>query len=57
MSAIVLGVAGIIIGAVGSEFLRATKPEFVEKIEELARRFVEGRILSESDEEGPADQE
>lgn len=57
MSAIVLGVAGIIIGAVGSEFLRATKPEFVEKIEEAARRFVEGRTLSESDEEGPADQE
>ena len=57
MSAIVLGVAGIIIGAVGSEFLRATKPEFVEKIEESARRFVEGWTLSESDEEGPADEE
>jgi hypothetical protein len=56
MSAIALGLAGIIIGVAGSEFLRATKPEFVKKIEESAKRFVEDRILPGSDDDEPADQ-
>ncbi len=51
MSMLALGLIGIIIGAVGSEVLRAVKPELVEKVERSAKRFAEGFSLSESDEE------
>ena len=32
-------IVGIIIGAAGTEFLRANKPELVEKVEGAAKRF------------------
>ena len=57
MSALTLGLIGIIIGAAGSEILRAVKPEFVEKIESSAKHFAEGFSLSESDEEKSTDME
>lgn len=42
---------GVVLGAVGTEFLRAKKPELVEKIEDSARRFVDVIHSSDSDEE------
>ena len=32
---------GVILGAAGSEFLRASKPELVEKVEKAAKQFVD----------------
>jgi len=57
MSMLALGLIGVIIGAAGSEILRAARPEFIEKIEDSAKRFAEGFSLSESDEEKPNETE
>ena len=57
MSALALGLIGIVIGAVGSEFLRTANPEFVKKIEDSAKRFAEGFSASGSDEENPDEME
>jgi hypothetical protein len=47
MGMIGLAFVGMVLGAVGTEFLRAKKPELVEKIEDSARRFVDVIHLSE----------
>lgn len=57
MSALALGLIGIIVGAVGSELLRTVNPELVKKIEASAKRFAEGHPLYESGEEEPTDGE
>ena len=49
MSLLGLGVVGVVIGAAGAELLRATKPEFVKKIEESAKRFTERVGLCDND--------
>ncbi len=41
-------VLGVVLGAVGSEVLRASKPELVEKVEDAARRFVDCLCPSKS---------
>jgi len=51
MGVIGLAFLGVFLGAVGTEFLRAKKPELVEKIEDSARRFVDVIHSSEADEE------
>ncbi len=57
MTALALGLIGIILGAVGSELLRAANPELVKKIEDSAKRFAEGHPLYESGEEESTDRE
>ena len=44
---------GIVFGAAGTEFLRSKKPEFVQKVEEAAKRFVASWEKSDSEEKGP----
>lgn len=51
MGVIGLAFLGIALGAVGTEFLRAKKPELVEKVEDAARHFVDGLYSSESADE------
>jgi hypothetical protein len=46
-----LAFVGIVLGAAGSEFLRAKRPDLVEKIEDAAKRFVDSVCPSESDNE------
>ncbi|HUV41886.1 MAG TPA: hypothetical protein VMW23_08885 [Sedimentisphaerales bacterium] len=36
-----LALLGVVLGAVGSEFLRASRPELVEKIEKAAKQLVD----------------
>jgi len=48
MGLVGLAFLGIVLGAAGSEFLRAKKPELVDKIEDAARRFVDSLRSSES---------
>jgi len=43
-----LAFLGIVLGAAGTEFLRAKKPEVVEKVEDAARRFVDSLCSSKS---------
>jgi len=43
-----LALLGIVLGAAGTEFLRAKKPELVEKIEDSAKRFVNSLCSLES---------
>lgn len=40
---------GIVLGAAGTEFLRRKKPEFFEKIEDAAKRFVDSLGSQKSD--------
>jgi hypothetical protein len=40
---------GIVAGAVGTEILRAKKPELIEKIDDAAKRFVDSVYPSTSD--------
>lgn len=54
MSLIVLGLAGVAVGVVGSELLRATNPKFVEKIEASAKRFA--ARIAPSDKSGEDDE-
>ena len=42
---------GAVLGAVGTEVLRETKPELVEKVEDAARRLVGSLCSSESEEQ------
>ena len=49
MELVGLALLGIVIGAAGTEFLRAKKPELVEKLEDTARRFVDSLCSSKSD--------
>ena len=41
MGMIGLALLGVALGAVGTEVLRAKKPEVIEKIEDAAKRFAE----------------
>jgi hypothetical protein len=45
---------GAVLGAVGAEVLRASKPELVEKVEDAARRLVGSFCSSKSAEKGAA---
>ncbi len=51
MELVGLALLGVVLGAAGTEFLRAKKPELVEKVENAARRFVDSLCSSESDDE------
>lgn len=51
MSVLGLALLGVLIGAAGSEILRATRPDVVEKIEDSARRLVASFGKSKSSEE------
>lgn len=44
-------IVGVVLGAVGTEFLRAKKPDLVEKVEDAAKRFVDSVLPSKSDDE------
>ena len=46
-----LALLGVVLGAAGTEFLRAKRPDIIEKIEDAARRFVEAVCPSESNDE------
>jgi len=48
MGSVGLALLGLVLGAAGAEFLRAKKPELVEKIEDSAKRFVESLNSLES---------
>lgn len=60
MSVLGLGLAGVIVGAAGSELLRAVKPDLVEKIQASAKEFVDRLAGPERDdaesEEAPRDE-
>ena len=49
--AIGLALLGVALGAAGTEFLRAKRPDIIEKIENAAKRFVDKAYSSESDNE------
>jgi len=44
-----LALLGMALGAAGTEFLRAKRPELIKKIEDAARRFVDLVCPSEAD--------
>ena len=46
-----LAFVGVVLGAAGTEFLRAERPDLVEKIEDAAKRFMDSVWPSESDDE------
>jgi len=48
MGFIGLAFLGVVLGAAGTELLRASKPELVEKVEDTARRFVDSLCSSKS---------
>ena len=52
MTLIGLALLGAVLGAVGTEVLRASKPELVEKVEDAARRLVGSLCSSKSEEKG-----
>lgn len=51
MGVIGLALLGVVLGAAGTEVLRAKKPEVIEKIEDTARRFVDSVFPSKPDDE------
>jgi len=55
MELVGLALLGVVLGAAGTEFLRAKKPELVEKVENAARRFVDSFCSSKSDDEKAKD--
>ncbi len=44
-----LAILGIVLGAAGTEFLRISNPELIEKVEDAARRFADSVCSSKSD--------
>ena len=44
-----LALLGVALGAAGTEFLRAKRPDVIERIENAAKRFVDSVCPSESD--------
>ena len=42
MQLVGLALLGVAFGAAGAEFLRASKPELVKKVEDWVRRFMDG---------------
>jgi hypothetical protein len=53
MSLFGLALLGVVLGAVGSEILRATRPDLVNRIEGSAKSFVGSSDAPESSEEEP----
>jgi hypothetical protein len=51
MGVIGLALLGVVLGAAGTEVLRAKKPEMIKKIEDAAKRFVDSLCPSDSDDE------
>ena len=49
MTAIVLGILGILLGAAGMQFLRSSKPELVEKAENSIKRLWDSMPFTKSD--------
>lgn len=49
MEVIGLALLGVVLGAAGTEVLRAKRPDIIKKIEDAARRFVDSVCCSESD--------
>jgi len=48
MTIIAWGLLGVLLGAAGVEYLRATRPELIKGVEEAARRFAESFSSAES---------
>ena len=46
-----LALLGVALGAAGAEYLRAKRPDIIEKIEDAAGRFVDSVCPSESKDE------
>ena len=46
-----LAILGIVLGAAGTEFLRASNPELIKKVEDAAKRFVDSVCSSKSDDQ------
>ena len=57
MSLIGLALLGVLLGAVGTQILRARKPELVRKIECSAKRFVDSLDSSKASDEEAKDGE
>lgn len=57
MSLIGLALLGVLLGAVGTEILRAHKPELVKRIECSAKRFVDSLHSSKASDEEAKDGE
>ena len=57
MAFVGLALLGVVVGAAGTEILRAKKPELVEKIEEGAKRFVDRFLPSTPAEEETGDEQ
>lgn len=57
MSLIGLALVGVLVGAVGTEILRAHKPELVKKIESSAKRFADSLHSSKASDEEAKDSE
>ncbi|HIJ66796.1 MAG TPA: hypothetical protein HPP87_03085 [Planctomycetes bacterium] len=51
MGAIGLALLGMVIGAAGTEILRANRPEVIDKVENAAKGFVDSVFPSRSEEE------
>ena len=51
MGLIGLAFLGIVFGAAGTEFLRAKRPDVIEKIEDAAKRFVDSMCPPNPDDE------
>jgi hypothetical protein len=51
MGLVGLAILGIVLGAVGAEYLRASNPELIEKVEDAARRFADSVCSSKSDDQ------
>ena len=49
-------VLGILLGAVGTEVLRASQPELVKKVEDAAKRFADSWCSSTSTDEDAKDE-
>jgi hypothetical protein len=46
-----LAFLGVVLGAAGTEFLRAKRPDIIEKVEDAARRFVDSVCPEKSEDE------
>ena len=46
MGVLALAFIGVIAGAAGTEILRASKPELIDKVEDSAKRFVDSLFSS-----------
>ena len=51
MAVVGLALLGVVLGAAGTDILRAKKPEVLEKIEDTAKRFVDSISPSKHNDE------